>query len=804
MKTLKEIGIDNVITSQWGWNESSHDVFDSMAVSDEVVLTNGKTFAWEYVEPIMLIQKSLDASPELQNRYASTFRQHPGTREQPWSIVIGFDELVPGDKLSGITSKKIMCLYFNFMTLGTHTISQGSTWFAPCVIRSETLHLMHGGWSSALRCILRRMFLGPQGLATAGAPLRINGRPYILFANLGVLISDGDGHRLACSWNGASSVKPCVRHHNVLMKNSDLCGRVDGYVEITCSDPSQFRYSPAKLSESVDLVAAAHRRWMAGGCTKAFYKRIVKERGFQFTEGGIVFDVELRTRLNLWDAIRLDWVHSALQDGCLSIECHLFINACEPLGLDYTSVEEFFKLGWFFPKSMQSKGQSLHRVFSSWRCHEEANKLKASASECLGVYTILRQFALSEVGDMPEVAPQRASFDAMCDAVDTIQLAKKSLIALPQAADRLNGQLTKWLDLHTAAYGEDRVKPKFHWMFDVAEHMSRDDILMDQFIVERLHLLVKHHAERCDNPTKRYERAVLSGVLHSQLTNVARLRRDCSMIDKTTMTLSGFPDARFGDNMEIYGMQISVSDFVFHSESLGEVVACAEEHGSLIVIVTKLRIVDRSSDWSSRWRRTKEMDVWPAQDVCQDIVFLISGGMVLHVGCLRHARLCRSVAFRMRPQSSHPIPQLVARARAHNKRFSRHWRGMSSTTILTLCCARSVLDRLDWAARMESKGLHASAWRLQMHLQIALQAHVLCKAHGADHSYARKAHGAHNSYARKAHGAHKCYTRKARGAQNSNACTSHGDHNFYAELSANVRGQDVSAPGACMKMQRII
>ncbi len=132
--------------------------------------------------------------------------------------------------------------------------------------------------------------------------------------------------------------------------------------------------------------------------------------------------------------------------------------------------------------------------------------------------------------------------------------------------------------------------------------------------------------------------------------------------------------------------------------------------------------------------------------------------MVLHVGCLRHARLCRSVAFRMRPQSSHPIPQLVARARAHNKRFSRHWRGISSTTILTLCCARSVLDRLDWAARMESKGLHASAWRLQMHLQIALQAHVLCKAHGADHSYARKAHGAHNSYARKAHGAHKCYT----------------------------------------------
>ncbi len=623
MKSLVENGLDNIVTSQVEFHQAFHEQFDKIAVSEDIILNDGSVFTWEYAEPIHLIQLSLDASPELQNRYAETLRHHPGTREQPWTIVVGFDELVPGDKLSGITSKKTMCAYFNFITLGTHTLTQACTWYAPCVIRSHTLHLMPGGWSFALGRLLRRMFFGTQGFATAGAPLLIHNTPLILFAELGVLISDGDGLRLACCWVGASGIKPCLRHWNVLKKDSDLCGRVDGYVEITCTDPSEFRYDPEKLSDAVDLIAAAHRRWTAGGCTKAFYTRLTKEKGFKFMEGGLVFDVEMRTRLKLWDAIRIDWVHSALQDGGLSIDCHLFIDSCEPLELGYRAVEQYFKLKWLFPKSLQHKGQGLHRVFSEWRHSDDtkADKMKASASECLGVYSILRQFSLSEVGDRPEVAPQRASFEAMCDAVDTIQMAKKGLIALPQAAERLRNQLSRWLRLHTAAYGSRWIKPKFHWLFDVAEQMLIDGFIIDQFIVERLHLLVMEHAERCDNPSVRYERSVLSGVIHSQLGHLRRLRRDCSLLDETTASLAAFPDARVADNMEISGMKISVTDFVFHGESLGEVVACAEEHGALIVIVRKLCIAERMRDWSSRWRRSGGVAVWPASELCQDTRF---------------------------------------------------------------------------------------------------------------------------------------------------------------------------------------
>ena len=44
--------------------------------------------------------------------------------------------------------------------------------------------------------------------------------------------------------------------------------------------------------------------------------------------------------------------------------------------------------------------------------------------------------------------------------------------------------------LHIAAYGVDKLKPKHHWMFDVAEMLQHTEAVLDAFIIERLHLRV--------------------------------------------------------------------------------------------------------------------------------------------------------------------------------------------------------------------------------------------------------------------------------------------------------------------------
>ena len=76
-----------------------------------------------------------------------------------------------------------------------------------------------GGWSAMLRVFLEHLFLGDLGLATVGLPLNLSQQaPVMLFAALTNILADGDGFRHAYDWRGASSLKPCLVHHNVVKK----------------------------------------------------------------------------------------------------------------------------------------------------------------------------------------------------------------------------------------------------------------------------------------------------------------------------------------------------------------------------------------------------------------------------------------------------------------------------------------------------------------------------------------------------------------------------------------------------------
>ena len=111
-----------------------------------------------------------------------------------------------------------MVLSFTFLELGQSAISSGLGWFTCAVLRSTVIKRIAGGWSACLRVFLQRQLLGSSGLAVAGCPVTVHGRDIMLFARLSNLLSDGDGLRQALDWGGASSIKPCFKHHNVFRK----------------------------------------------------------------------------------------------------------------------------------------------------------------------------------------------------------------------------------------------------------------------------------------------------------------------------------------------------------------------------------------------------------------------------------------------------------------------------------------------------------------------------------------------------------------------------------------------------------
>ena len=56
---------------------------------------------------------------------------------------------------------------------------------------------------------------------SAGVPIRVQGKDVLIFAKLSNIISDGDGFRVAYDWRGHASMRPCLRHWNVLRKDSN-------------------------------------------------------------------------------------------------------------------------------------------------------------------------------------------------------------------------------------------------------------------------------------------------------------------------------------------------------------------------------------------------------------------------------------------------------------------------------------------------------------------------------------------------------------------------------------------------------
>ena len=94
--------------------------------------------------------------------------------------------------------------------------------------------------------------------------------------------------------------------------------------------------------------------------------------------------------------------------------------------------------------------------------------MKASASEILGSCSVVRHWVATVVGPRPELANQRASFDAACATVDILIQTKKGMLDNRRASDMLLEAIGRHQRLHIAAYGVDKIKPKHHWMSDVA------------------------------------------------------------------------------------------------------------------------------------------------------------------------------------------------------------------------------------------------------------------------------------------------------------------------------------------------
>jgi len=102
-------------------------------------LKDGTDWVWHFMDPGKLLQTLLAESPSLRQLVSTIWSRSPCTLDSPWSLVVGFDEFIPGNKLSTDQSRKTMVLSFSFMEMERCCSSVGATWFTPVVVRSNTI-----------------------------------------------------------------------------------------------------------------------------------------------------------------------------------------------------------------------------------------------------------------------------------------------------------------------------------------------------------------------------------------------------------------------------------------------------------------------------------------------------------------------------------------------------------------------------------------------------------------------------------------------------------------------------------------
>ena len=142
---------------------------------------------------------------------------------------------------------------------------------------------------------MEHMLFGPTGMATVGQAVVIHGVPRLIFAKVTNILSDGDGHRMAWDWKGASSLKPCFKHYNVFKLGSDLVARRPGYVEIDCCEAARLRsWSADKVYEVADTLLAAEARARAGTMTKAMRHELEQSVGMTANPHGLLMSSSLR------------------------------------------------------------------------------------------------------------------------------------------------------------------------------------------------------------------------------------------------------------------------------------------------------------------------------------------------------------------------------------------------------------------------------------------------------------------------------------------------------------------------------
>ena len=190
---------------------------------------------------------------------------------------------------------------------------------------------------------------------------------------------------------------------------------------------------------------------------------------------------------------------------------------------------------------------------------------------------------------------------------------KQGLVPADDGAAQLEVATQHFMVLHQRCYGNQHLKPKHHWLMDLGPQVRRDRMILDAFVIERQHLLVKSVAEHVRN-TSKFEVSVLSSLINAQIRTVRELKMGDELMGRTSL-LEGMPSVLVANKMAIHSFTVTVDEVVLRGHEAGAVLACAHEGVEFFLFVAPMVKLAKGPAQAAKFRRTTTPTVWPGVEV---------------------------------------------------------------------------------------------------------------------------------------------------------------------------------------------
>ena len=433
------------------------------------------------------------------------------SEEKPWNMVLYCDEVLPGDQLGGRKLRKFHATYYSFLEFGAAALSREDLWFTLTTQRSVQVASYPGKLAAVFGTILNTLFVdGP--MSDLGFELNHDGIVKRMFIKVGVFIMDGLAHKACWHCKGDAGSKFCILDMNAFSALSRVTEE-DGTRMLQCNAR---RLADLDLSTSADMREAVHRleAHRATDTAKVFEIR-QKALGFTYEPYNCLSDRRLDEILDVENQFMHDWMHMVFVKGVWNLVMFLVLEAIRPVieGNIYTLLKGYLER-WHWPQRFSRSG-GLAELFDDSRRkpNVEAGAFKCNASEGLSLYGVVGHFLVIIVKASGRCVAEIDCYSALCDVIDCLMLATRSVI---DAATILEAVET-FLDKFHLAFGMERSTPKMHWLLHFSDFYRKHGRLITCWALERKHKTPKAHGADIRN-TRQYERSVLHEVICDHLS----------------------------------------------------------------------------------------------------------------------------------------------------------------------------------------------------------------------------------------------------------------------------------------------